>query len=235
MKRKPVGSDTERLKLITNLAAHPEITNPNGAILLDTETMAALQTLIASFGTTLEERKQSIYARREARQALTRKLTDLETTVRVFWRTVRGWVTCGKADPACFVLHGLSTTGTQPSVSSERNWIAIAKQVVNGNTVAEGQGLPAMDQAERENLLQIIETVTSQIETLEQKKDGERAALRRLIGIRTEVDHTVRDVVLQIERAFLGHEPVDKRETMKILGFAFQSDQPEEPETKEVA
>jgi len=236
MKRNVVYSDTERLKLLTNLVAHPEITNPNGEVVFRPDLIARLQLQVTHFTKALEERKEAVYARRDVRSTLQTGLVDLMTTVRLIWHTVRGRVRCSKATADCYGLYGLSLNGNQPKITKRRGWVTVAEQILAGDQIAIAHGLEGIGEPPRETLHQLIETVASQIETLEQKTARLRETVQQVSLVRADIDTSIRMVTLSIDLACVTQPEIAKRELMRVLGFSFQGDTRDEaPEREQTA
>ncbi len=224
MKRRQIQSDSERLKLLTNLVAHPEITNPNGEIIFDPNTIARLQALIEGFTDAVTARKESIFARRDRRREHERALIDLQTEIQILWRTVRGRVRTGKTPPSSFVLYGLDAGGNQAGNPQKRGWLTLGEQIVNGDLTAEASGSPSLGETTRTSLTQTIATVRETIENLERGNAGENETIQQLATLRDRVDNEIRRVTLTIGLAFADHTSLEKRKAMRILGFTFAGD-----------
>lgn len=234
MKRKLVKRDSERLKLITNILAHPEIANPNGETIFQPQLIEQLRLQIETFTTAITERKEAVYDRRDARRTLQTDLEDLITEIRIIWHRVRGRVRCKRVASECYGLFGLSVDGKQPAINKQRGWLTMAEQILDGDLIAESRGIEGME-IRRESMSQLIETVRTQIETLEQKTNRMKETVQRLMVVRQEVDSTIRKITISIELAYVNHSQITKRELMRVLGFSFRGEPTQETELEQTA
>jgi len=224
MKRKKIQSDSERLKLLTNLVAHAEITNPSGSPVFGPHTITHIQALVDTFTDAVAARKESIYTRRDGRLELERALTELKTEIRILWRTIRGWVHIGEAPPTRFVLYRLDPNGNQPGYTGSRGWLRLGDQIVAGDLIAEASGSQSLGAADRTKLTGSITRVSEAIENLERGSSRENKSIQQPATIRDRVDKEIRKVAMRIEIAFIEHTALSKRKTMRVLGFAFVGD-----------
>jgi len=229
MKRKQIQSDSERMKLLTNLVAHPEITNPSGEPIFDPETITRLQALIADFTQAITARKESIYARRDRRLEHERAQIALKTEIQIIWRTIRGWVRTGKIQPSSYVLYGLDARGKQPGANrGNRGWLTPAEQILEGDRVAEAAGSPSMGEAHRQALTEALAAVRETSLRLESDTTSENEQIQQLAIQRERVHNAIRKVSLTLGLAFADHTRLEQRKAMRILGFTFTGD-PEAP------
>jgi len=224
MKRKQIQSDSERSRLLTNLVAHSEITNPSGETIFDPETITRFQALIADFTQAITARKESIYARRELRLERDRAQIDLKTEIQILWRTIRGWVRTGKIQPSGYVLHELDAAGNQPGNIRNRGWLTLGEQILEGDSIAEAAGSPSIGEAVRTALAEALKAVRETSLRLERGTTGENKTIQQLAIQRERVHNAIRKVSLTLGLAFADHTPLEQRKAMRILGFTFSGD-----------
>ena len=226
MKRKKINSDSERLKLITGVAAHAEIAHPTGTQIFSESHITAIRDLIAPFASAVTALNQAVEQRRAASRVATGHLTRLKGVVRGVWASIRALRLAAVTVRPAYRLYGLSATGKQPIVGSRRQWLATAKLIIDGDLAAEAEGLPVLVAPSRAVLAAVYAEEVAATETLESSILTQKEAQYRLQAVRGEVDVAIKDTVFELEIAFRRAHTPAKRDIMRLLGFRWSGDPP---------
>jgi len=221
MQRKRIHSDSDRLKLITGLATHGEITHPNGTRIFTESHINLAAGLIAPFSAAMTAQSQATEGRRAAAEALGERMVRLKGLVRGAWASIRVRNLTSAGTPP-YGLYGLSASGTQPMPRNRRQWLGVAKLIIDGDRVAESDGLPVLVEPNRATL----EAAYTEAETANAAHESaildQKDAQYRLQAVRGQVDEAVADTVFAVEVAFRHRHSAAKREIMRLLGFSWR-------------
>lgn len=228
MQRKAQSNDGQRLKLLENIVAHADIPAPNGTRLFDETTIQRTTDLSERLAAAIETRDAHLTARRQLRTQQITGTRNLKQMIRITWDMILYRVRAGTLPASALGLFGLSVEGNRPGPGDPREWIARGNRLISADSQLENSGYPAITEPSRVELqseVERLQTITIAKESEENRLTGSREALR---AIRTETENLIQEIVFRITIAYQNEPRIQRRQTMRVLGFRFGT-QPSEP------
>jgi len=221
MKRKLIQSDSDKLKLFTNLVQQANTTTPEGKAIFRESTKTAIREVRDRLALTLAERDDMITerrARREAQREATRILIEM---VRKTWDTIQYRVSIGREPTTHLARFGLGLTGNRPDGGDTREWVARARRVIAADADGEERGYLPLAEPDRAVIEGQIELAMSAMTAHEAAIQSLALIRKRLSDLRIETDDLTLEVTTTIQLAFRHSPATAKRNAMRILGFRF--------------
>lgn len=215
-------SDNSRLIFLKRATETAEQDYAMGNHYLEPATVAEIKPLLADYLDRLlaAQQKKSVYFKevREKNEAIDR----LILYVRDFWQGLkrRGKRT-GEPNEVLTYYH-LNSSGANPRPVSAREWLDLARRLIDGDSVAVAAGYPAMTNpsaAEVDAVLQTAQAEYDQIAMADREYDQ---AQEHLAEIRARADALIKEVITELRYHLRKFDRPSQRRIMQTYGVVFK-------------
>ncbi len=193
-----------------------------GAGLVNQETLDAIAAFLPGFQAAMGAVSARLGARAKETQERLEAIERVKLYTRDLWEVVKRRVRRLDQPAAVLSFYRLPLDGTVPNPTTQEDWLAMAAQVVGGDTEAVAAGYPAMVNPSAAELQAVLDAALSEAADVAAADRAYDQAQAAVAALRPQADELLEEVMADLRYRLRKEDAPSQRRVMRTYGARFR-------------
>lgn len=216
------SNDVQRLAFLQRAHATGLQDVAAGAGLVNQETLDAIAAFLPGFQAAMGAVSARLGARAKETQERLEAIERVKLYTRDLWEVVKRRVRRLDQPAAVLSFYRLPLDGTVPNPTTQEDWLAMAAQVVGGDTEAVAAGYPAMVNPSAAELQAVLDAALSEAADVAAADRAYDQAQAAVAALRPQADELLEEVMADLRYRLRKEDAPSQRRVMRTYGARFR-------------